>query len=166
MIQDKKEIEIRTAVPDDASRVASVLYESFVEYEALYTQEAFAATTSTGEQVQSRMKEGPVWVALQDDAIVGTVSAAPRGEALYIRGMGVVPPARGLKIGERLLERAESFASEHGYRSLILSTTPFLNGAIRLYEQYGFRRSSEGPHELFGTPLFAMVKNLETSDST
>lgn len=164
MKQNEADIQIRRAAPDDAARVASVLYESFVEYEALYTQAAFAATTSTGEQIRSRMEEGPVWVALHNGAIVGTVSVAPRGDDLYIRGMAVVPSARGLKIGRLLLERSESFALEQGCRRLILSTTPFLMSAIQLYERYGFRRSSEGPQELFGTPLFTMVKSLETSD--
>jgi hypothetical protein len=54
----------------------------------------------------------------------------------------------------------ETFARAERYQSLILSTTPFLTDAIRLYEQGGFRRSQEGPQELFGTPLFAMVKEL------
>lgn len=151
-------------MPDDSSRVASVLYESFVEYEALYTQEAFAATAPTREQIEGRMREGPVWVALQGDTVVGTAAAVPRGEALYIRGMAVVPAARGLGIGRLLLERSESFAAAHGYRSLVLSTTPFLTDAIHLYESYGFRRNDEGPHDLFGTPIFTMVKTLESSD--
>jgi hypothetical protein len=43
---------------------------------------------------------------------------------------------------------------------LFLSTTPFLTHAIVLYEGLGFQRSNEGPHDLFGTPLFTMVKTL------
>jgi GNAT superfamily N-acetyltransferase len=109
----------------------------------------------------NRIDEGPVWVALRDGAIVGTVSALPKGEALYVRSMAVLPTARGHGIGELLLERVESFALEHGYKRLFLSTTPFLDRAIRLYEHWGFRRSDEGPHDLFGTPLFTMVKTLE-----
>ncbi|MGB9180503.1 MAG: GNAT family N-acetyltransferase [Pyrinomonadaceae bacterium] len=164
MRQNKADIQIRLAVPEDASRVASVLHESFVEYEASYTQEAFAATAPTSEQIRSRMMEGPMWVALRDGVIVGTASAVSRGEALYIRGMAVAPSARGEGMGRLLLEHSESFASAHGYRSLILSTTPFLHSAIQLYERYGFRCSTEGPHELFGTPIFTMVKSLEASD--
>jgi ribosomal protein S18 acetylase RimI-like enzyme len=43
---------------------------------------------------------------------------------------------------------------------MFLSTTPFLIGAISLYERAGFRRTGEGPHDLFGTPLFSMEKVL------
>ncbi|MGH9427851.1 MAG: GNAT family N-acetyltransferase, partial [Terriglobia bacterium] len=55
--------------------------------------------TPTSEQVQSRMMEGPVWIALHNDAVVGTASAVARGEALYIRSMAILPTARGQGIG-------------------------------------------------------------------
>src|SRR5260370_227302 len=46
---------------------------------------------------------------------------------------------------------------------MYLSTTPFLDRAIRLYERFGFQRSDEGPLDLFGTPLFTMTKRLNES---
>jgi len=142
-----------------------VLHASFVEYEASYTHEGFVATTSTSEQIEQRMSEGPVWVILQDDAIVGTISAVPKNEGVYIRGMGILPIAPGQGIGTLLLEEVEGFASKHNYERLFLSTTPFLTRAIRLYEHFGFRRSDEGPHDLLGTPLFTMVKTLKPGGS-
>ena len=161
--QNMPSVRLRTSVPEDAPSIASVLHESFIEYQSLYTPEGFAATTPAGEQIRERIKEGPVWVALQNDAIVGTVSVVPKGEALYIRGMAILPSARGQRIGELLLSEIESFAVEQGLRRLFLSTTPFLGRAIRLYEHHGFTRSSEGPDNLAGTPLFTMEKILETS---
>ena len=74
--------------------------------------------------------------------------------------MAILPTARGQGIGRVLLEQVERFASESGQRRLFLSTTPFLLRAIRLYEQFGFRRSGEGLQDLFGTPLFTMVKPI------
>jgi N-acetylglutamate synthase-like GNAT family acetyltransferase len=151
---------IRLALPDDAPAIASALHRSFAEYESSYTPEAFAATISTPEKILERMNEGPIWVALQNDRIVGTVSAVARADSLYVRGMAVDPASRGSGIGRELLERVEEFASQSGFKRLFLSTTPFLSSAIRLYEKHGFRRSDEGPHHLFGTPLFSMVKTL------
>ena len=154
-------LQIRTAVPDDAPSISSVLYESFVEYKSSYTPEGFAVTTPTTDQILSRMNEGPVWVVIRNQAIVGTASAVSQGESLYVRGMAVLPDARGQKIGELLLAHIESFASAHGFRRLFLSTTPFLSSAIRVYERFGFRRIDDGPHDLFGTPLFTMEKLLD-----
>lgn len=110
------------------------------------------------------MNEGPMWIALYNEAIVGTVAAAPKGEALHVRGMGIVPNARGKRIGELLLKSVEEFAAAQGYKRMILSTTPFLSRAIRQYANFGFKRSGEAPFDLFGTPLFTMVKDVRTTD--
>ena len=158
---NKPNIQIRTAVPEDAPAISSVLYQSFVEYKPSYTPEGFAVTTPTSDQIQNRMTEGPVWVVIRDQAIVGTASAVSQGESLYVRGMAVLPDARGQKIGELLLAHIEGFASASGFTRLVLSTTPFLSSAIRLYQRFGFRRIDDGPHDLFGTPLFTMEKFLE-----
>lgn len=157
--------EIRRASEDDAAAIASVLCESFAEYRSLYTPEGFAATTPASRQVRRRIEEGPVWVALYNGTIAGTVSVLDRGrEGLYVRGMAVLTAARGKGIGRRLLEHVEAFARAQKYERLFLSTTPFLHAAIRLYEQFGFRPAGEGPHDLFGTPLFTMVKSLGPSE--
>jgi putative acetyltransferase len=137
-----------------------VLYESFVDYKALYTGEGFAATTPGKERIETRMREGPVWVASCDGTIVGTVSTVASGEALYIRGMAVLPAVRGSGAGSALLKQVQGWAAVEGATRLFLSTTPFLESAIRLYEKFGFQRTSDGPYDLFGTPLFTMEKNL------
>ena len=54
---------IRRAVADEAPIITRLLYKAFVEFEALYTPAAFAATTPTADQIQKRWSEGPVWVA-------------------------------------------------------------------------------------------------------
>ncbi len=108
------------------------------------------------------MAEWQTWVALLDNAIVGTASAFQKSEGcLHIRGMAVLPSARGRKVGELLLREIEAFALRSGYTRLSLSTTPFLSSAIRLYERFGFQRTNDGPYELFGTPLFRMAKALQ-----
>jgi ribosomal protein S18 acetylase RimI-like enzyme len=152
---------IRNAVMDEAESIASVLYQAFAEFEPLYTTAAFAATTPASDQIQKRWSEGPVWVAAEGSQIVGTVSAVPKPEGLYIRSMAVLPSYQGQEIGYILLQTVEHFAKMQDIRSVFLSTTPFLIGAIRLYEQFGFQRTYDGLHELFGTPLFTMVMLLE-----
>jgi N-acetylglutamate synthase-like GNAT family acetyltransferase len=153
-------ITIRRAVADDAPAVVSLLYESFLEYESLYTVEGFAATVISRSGVIDRMRAGPVFVATMNSQVVGTVAIVPKGESLYIRGMAVHPSARGQRLGERLLSYVENLANSQGARRLLLSTTPFLERAIRLYESFGFERTDEGPDDLHGTPLLTMQKLL------
>ena len=161
MSMEGNEIEIRLSESSEAEHIAAVLRESFAEYEALYTPQGFAATTPNTEQVLSRFKEGPVWVAVVGGQIVGTVSAVLHADHLYIRGMAVLPMARGKRAGNLLLEEIERFAAVSNRNCLVLNTTPFLFSAIRLYQRHGFRRTGEGVQDLFGTPLFTMQKLLE-----
>jgi GNAT superfamily N-acetyltransferase len=159
------DVKVRSAVPEDAPAVASLLYASFVEFRPLYTPAGFAATAVTADEVLVRLGGGPVWVAFWEDSLCGTVAAVARGAALYVRGMAVLPSVRGKGVGEALLRTAEAFAMEHGHTTLLLTTTPFLDSAIRLYERSGFSRTAGGETDLFGTPLFTMEKRLSTSAS-
>lgn len=88
-------VHIRTAFWSDAFSIASVLFEAFVEYRSSYTPEAFEATAPSSNAIQKRMQEGPLWVAVREGAILGTVAAISSGGDLYIRGMAVLPSARG-----------------------------------------------------------------------
>lgn len=154
-------VQIRTAILEDVGAIAPVLHASFLEFEAFYTPAAFAATTPTANQIRERWHEGPIWVAIQNGEIVGTVAAVAKSSGLYVRSMAVHRTVRGRGIAGRLLKEIESFGIKNHHTRLFLSTTPFLLGAIHLYECFGFQRSDEGPHELFGTPLFTMVKQLQ-----
>jgi putative acetyltransferase len=154
---------IRTALMEESFAIASILREAFSEFEPSYTPAAFAATTPTSDQIQERWHEGPVWVAIQNQHLAGTVAAVPKSAGLYVRSMAVLPRARGQGIAWHLLEEIESFAITNHHKYLFLSTTAFLKSAIHLYEGFGFQSNDQGPHDLFGTPLFTMVKPLETT---
>jgi len=151
---------------EEAAIISYVLHQAFVEFEPLYTPEAFAATTPTSDQIQKRWSEGPVWVVAAGSQIVGTVSAVPKAEDLYVRSMAVLPSLRGMGLGYLLLQTVEQVAKTQGMQRMFLSTTPFLTGAIRLYERFGFHRNDDPPHELFGTPLLTMVKLLEPANQS
>jgi len=154
-------IRTRLAHANEAALVALVLRKAFLQYESLYTAKAFAVTTPTPGEILKRWKEGPVWVAVQGGRLVGTIAAAAKRRALYIRSMAIVPSARRQGIGKMLLEEVENFAKAAGFQRMLLSTTPFLYDAIRLYERFGFEKTPAGPHDLAGTPLFTMEKALK-----
>lgn len=156
-----EKVEIHRATPSDAAAIASVLHASFVEFKGLYTEGGFAATVLNSEQVLRRMSEGPVWIALRGESAAGTIAAVVRGRSIYIRGMAVLPSARGSGIGADLLKTVEQWAFGEQFFHLFLSTTPFLHSAIRLYEKLGFRRASEEVKDLSGTPLFTLEKVIQ-----
>src|SRR4051794_9539737 len=138
-------MNIRRAVAEDVAAIAGVLAAAFAEYRPLYTPEAFAATTISEDKIAPRLSEGPIWVVVEGEAVVGTLSTLLKNGGLYLRSMGICPTARGQGAGILLLNEAERFARDNGATYLYLSTTPFLTRAIRLYERWGFRRSKDGP---------------------
>ena len=161
MGEDTVGLAVRAAGLDEAAVVAHTLQAAFAPYAPQYSAAALAATTPTEAQLRQRWPEGPVWVAQINGRAVGTVAAVIKGDSLYVRSMAVLPDARGHGLGRLLLEEVERYARARALRRLYLSTTPFLERAIRLYEGFGFRRTEAGPHALFGTPLFTMEKVLE-----
>jgi N-acetylglutamate synthase-like GNAT family acetyltransferase len=156
-------IQIRKASEADATSIASILRQAFAEFEPLYTKRGYAATVLGTDAILTRMKEGPVWISICKGRAVGTAAAVSKQTGLYLRGMAAIPGARGFGVGRMLLQEAETFANDCGTYRLFLSTTPFLIRAIQLYQQFGFQRTNEGPHDLFGTPLFTMEKILTAS---
>jgi GNAT superfamily N-acetyltransferase len=150
---------IRKATPSDSATVSALLRRAFQEFEPLYTPEAFLATVQPESGVLKRLDEGPLWIAENEHALVGTVAAICSADSVMVRGMAVDPDARGLKIGKVLLDLTEDFARELGFERMSLYTTAFLRCAIGLYQSSGFEFTGEkaSPH---GTELLRMVKVL------
>ena len=157
----RSELAIAVAEVGKASLVTDILNAAFLEFKNQYTPRAFRATVILASEVEKRMEKGTVWLAYLNNKPVGTVSGKIKGKAFYIQGMGVVPDARGKKVGYELLLVIESFARKMDCAELRLCTTPYLKAAIRLYEKFGFKIINDSPFDLHGTPLFTMTKALE-----
>jgi GNAT superfamily N-acetyltransferase len=151
---------IRYASESDWREVEKVLGISFEEYRSLYTADAFNHTVMDEQLYLQRLNEGPFWVGTVNDTVIATLSASVTESGLYIRSMAVLPDNQKRGLALALLEVAEKFAHSRSQPRMYLSTTPFLKRAISLYERFGFLKTSEGPSDLFGTPLFTMEKIL------
>ena len=65
----------------------------------------------------------------------------------------VVPKARKLGLGTRLVKECIRFAKRSGYKKLTLWTNDILVEARRIYERNGFRLVEEDHHHSFGHDL-------------
>jgi ribosomal protein S18 acetylase RimI-like enzyme len=157
-------VEIRRANQRDAAAIELLIRESFHEHEPAYTPEAFDLATPREHEIEKRIKEWAVWVAVRVNVIVGTISAYSEGSSLHIRSMAVHPSMRGQGIEKLLLGRVEDFAFANDYKRLLLNTTPFMNRAIRLYERFGFEFNGT-EQNWFGTRLRTMTIELTLARS-
>ncbi|MFG2477263.1 GNAT family N-acetyltransferase [Streptomyces fagopyri] len=104
-----------------------------------------------------------VWIAELAGRPVGCVMCV-RDDApgtARLRLLLVEPDARGLGIGDRLVEAVVAFARDGGYRDLVLWTNDVLTAAGHVYRRHGFSLVAEKPHRSFGADLVGQDWRLD-----
>lgn len=101
------------------------------------------------------------WIAERTAEIVGSVLVTRRSKTVaQLRLLLVEPSARGLGIGQRLVEECVRFARAAGYRQLMLWTNDPLRSARRIYEAAGFKLIESKKHSDFGVELTGQTWTL------
>jgi GNAT superfamily N-acetyltransferase len=96
------------------------------------------------------------WVAERHGEIVGSIFAVRKSRTVVkLRLLYVEPTARGLGIGERLVDEMIQFSRNAGYKRIVLWTQSDLVSARKIYKAKGFELTGTEGHELFGSPLTA-----------
>ena len=94
------------------------------------------------------------WIAEMHGEPVGSVFCVNAGEDVAkLRMLLVVPDARGMGLGTRLVEKCIRFAKRSGYKKLTLWTNDILVEARKIYEKKGFKLIEEERHHSFGQDL-------------
>lgn len=104
--------------------------------------------------------QGELLIALEGDEALGMVAYHRHSDTrcemkrLYVR-----PAARGLHLGDRLVQEILRRAREAGYREMVLDTLAPMQVAIHLYRKYGFRECAPYYHNPMDDVLY-MCKPL------
>ncbi|WP_330696792.1 bifunctional helix-turn-helix transcriptional regulator/GNAT family N-acetyltransferase [Fontisubflavum oceani] len=95
------------------------------------------------------------WIAWQDGARLGSIFCVkgPEPGLAKLRMFLLLPEARGLGLGQRLLDTCMSYARETGYRRMVLWTHESHEAACALYRKNGFSLDSAVPVTSFGVDL-------------
>jgi GNAT superfamily N-acetyltransferase len=143
-------MEIRLAWPEEYAAIGDLTVDAYA---------ADALLDGTDDYVHhlrdaaSRAAHAELWVAVDDDAVLGTVTYCPPGSRYCelasetdqgeFRMLAVAPAGRRRGIGRALVEQCIARSRALGHRELLLcSSTPMLS-AHRLYGSLGFDRAPE-----------------------
>ena len=114
-------------------------------------------------------KREACWIAERDGANVGSVflvqardevTRAPLEGVAQLRMLLVEPSARGLRLGERLVDECQRFARQAGYRKIMLWTNAILLAARGIYTKQGYVLVKSESHHSFGHELVGEIWEL------
>ena len=112
--------------------------------EQLLPQLSLSATMPSEEYIESMLNNEHfyLFVAEHEGAIVGMLSLVvvdiPTGRKAWIEDVVVDSRARGLHIGQALVEEAKVCAKEVGAKKIYLTSNPSRKAAHALYKKCGF----------------------------
>ena len=112
--------------------------------EQLLPQLSSSATMPSEEYIESMLNNENfhLFVAEHEGAIVGMLSLVvvdiPTGRKAWIEDVVVDSRARGLHIGQALVEEAKVCAKEVGAKKIYLTSNPSRKAAHALYKKCGF----------------------------
>ena len=147
---------IRTEmVPGDLGeivRLHGVLYAD--EYGLDNTFEAYVAGPLSEFVLLKDRRGQRIWVVEVAGKVVGCIAIVRNAEGVaQLRWFILTPDTRGKGLGKRLMEEAVNYSREAGYRRIILWTFSELETAIALYKRWGFEKTEEKAHNLWGRDL-------------
>lgn len=94
------------------------------------------------------------WIAEQDGQRLGSVFCVRQDdETAKLRLFLLVPAARGMGLGQRLLSACMDYARDKGYRRIVLWTHESHRAACALYARNGWILTRSEPVRSFGADL-------------
>ncbi|MGC3992892.1 MAG: GNAT family N-acetyltransferase [Propionicimonas sp.] len=143
-------MSVRPALPHELESVGALTAAAYVTPGGMAADDPYVAVL---RDAADRAAHAEVWVAADPDAtLLGTVTWCPAGSSYRelagpgegeFRMLAVSPSARGRGVGEALVRRCLARSVEAGHTRVVISTSPWMASAHRLYARLGFTEAPE-----------------------
>ena len=148
---------------DNLVRLHGILYAreyGFDETFEKYVADGLAEFVGSPRPDKSRM-----WLAEASDRIIGSIAiVAGPGREAQLRWYFVDEEHRRQGLGRELMEKALMFCREQGFETVFLWTTSELSAARRIYTRFGFRKTEDKTHTIWGKKVTEERYDLHLSD--
>ncbi len=160
------ELKIRPIRPEDNQDICRIIKSNLIEFNAAIKGTAYY-DKETEAMYEAYQDAGSQYVvALLNQKIVGGcgIKALNAYDQSYceLQKMYMLPQARGLKIGKKLILTSLEFAIKSKYHYCYIETFPHMKAAIKLYLKNGFKKIN---HPLGNTNHYAcntwLLKDLK-----
>jgi putative acetyltransferase len=136
------QVHITPITVDDNIRLAAIIRNTLEEFEANHPGTVYYDPTTDALFELFQTSGSAYFVARLGDIILGGAgifpsSGLPEGTCELVK-MYLVPEARGIGLGNKLIHLCLDKARESGYRQVYIETMPELSQAMKVYERFGF----------------------------
>jgi len=143
----RKEIEIVSYSPKLKDNFKKLNVEWLKKY---FTVEPVDEKVLSNPKREIIDKDGEIFFALYKDEVVGTVAVKKTSAKTFeILKMAVTEKFQSRGIGRLLMNKVVDYAKSKKAKSLELDTSRKLEGAMKLYESFGFKISDEQGNESY-----------------
>ena len=136
-------VKLRTIQKDDNMQLAQIIRDTLTEFKANKPGTVYYDKTTDALFELFQLPRSIYYVALIDDEIVGGGGIYPSEglpeDTCELVKMYLLPEARGIGLGKRIIEECLAFASENGYQQVYIESMPELENALKVYEKFGFK---------------------------
>lgn len=136
------EINIRPIAPGDNHSLARIIRDSLAEFGANKPGTVYYDPTTDHLYELFREPRSGYFVAEQDGQLLGGAGIFPTAglpaDTCELVKMYLVPAARGIGLGRRLVDYCMDQARSAGFSQVYLETMPELKQALTMYARLGF----------------------------
>ncbi|MBW0102669.1 GNAT family N-acetyltransferase [Pseudonocardia sp. KRD291] len=133
---------------DAASRLARDAYRH-------YTARIGRPPAPMEADYAATVEDRTMWVAEDDDRVLGFVVLIDAGDHLLLDNVAVDPLAQGRGVGARLLTLAEDVARARGHRRIELYTNEAMTENLDYYPRKGYVETRRGEQDGYRRVFFA-----------